>query len=194
MDFLRRLLVNVEQEVGRARDIVRGLLEFARVKEFTIIPTALKELVERTRKLLSSQVPAGISMEMDIPEDLIVPLDPQRMQQVLLNLYMNAIQAMKEATGKITTRAWTDPEREKVYISVEDTGCGIPPENLSKIFDPFFTTKEVGSGTGLGLSICYGIVAQHHGFITVVSHVGEGTRFTMTLPLKAPAGREGDNA
>lgn len=194
-DFLRRLLVNVEQEVARARDIVRGLLEFARVKEFTIVPTPLKHVVERTTKLISSQVPAGISMETDIPEDLVVPLDSQRMQQVLLNLYMNAIQAIKDGTGKITTRAWTDPAKEKVYISVEDTGCGIAPENLGRIFDPFFTTKEVGSGTGLGLSICYGIVEQHRGSITVVSHVGEGTRFTLTLPLKSPAAvQEGEKA
>lgn len=162
-EFLRRLLLNVEQEVSRARDIVRGLLEFARVKQFTIVPTPLKQLVERTTKLISSQVPAGISMETEIPEDLVVPLDSQRMQQVLLNLYMNAIHAIKDGTGKITTRAWVDPQREKVFISVEDTGCGIAPENLSKIFDPFFTTKEVGSGTGLGLSICYGIVEQHRG-------------------------------
>ncbi|ROR03245.1 sensor histidine kinase [Desulfosoma caldarium] len=194
-DFLRRLLVNVEQEVTRARDIVRGLLEFARVKEFTIAPTPLKHLVERTFRLISSQVPSGISMEADIPEDLVVPLDSQRMQQVLLNLYMNAIQAIKDGTGKITTRAWTDPAREKVFISVEDTGGGIAPENLSRIFDPFFTTKEVGSGTGLGLSICYGIVEQHRGTITVVSHEGEGTRFTLTLPLKSPvAVQDGEKA
>lgn len=186
-DFLRKLLVNVEQEVARARDIVRGLLEFARVKEFTIVPTGLKNLVDRTTKLISSQVPSGIGMETDIPTDLIVPLDPQRMQQVFLNLYMNAIQAMKDGQGKITTRAWTDPEKEKVFISVEDTGCGIDSENLGKIFDPFFTTKEVGAGTGLGLSVCYGIVEQHRGSITVVSHVGEGTRFTISLPLKASA-------
>ncbi|MGQ9485308.1 MAG: sensor histidine kinase [Desulfosoma sp.] len=185
-EFLRRLLLNVEQEVSRARDIVRGLLEFARVKQFTIVPTPLKQLVERTIKLISSQVPAGISMETEIPDDLVVPLDSQRMQQVLLNLYMNGIDAIKDGTGKITTRAWVDPQREKVFISVEDTGCGIAPENLSKIFDPFFTTKEVGSGTGLGLSICYGIVEQHRGLITVVSHVGEGTCFTIALPLKSP--------
>jgi signal transduction histidine kinase len=194
VDFLNKLLVNVEQEVARARDIVKGLLEFARVKEFTIVPTVLRSLVERTTKLLSSQVPAGIQMEIDIPEDLIVPLDPQRMQQVFLNLYMNAVQAMKDGTGRITTKAWADPHNEKVYIVVEDTGCGIDPEDLGKIFDPFFTTKEVGVGTGLGLSICYGIIEQHHGSIMVVSHVGEGTRFTITLPLKAPGVEEGRSA
>ncbi len=115
LDFLHKLLVNVEQEVARARDIVKGLLEFARVKEFNIVPTGLRSLVERTAKLLSSQVPSGIEMEIDIPEDLIVPLDPQRMQQVFLNLYMNAVQAIKDGTGRITTKAWTDPHNEKVF-------------------------------------------------------------------------------
>ncbi len=97
---------------------------------------------------------------------------------------------MKDGTGRITTKAWTDPHNEKVFITVEDTGCGIDPEDLGKIFDPFFTTKEVGMGTGLGLSICYGIIEQHHGSIMAVSHVGEGTRFTITLPLKAPGVEE----
>jgi signal transduction histidine kinase len=73
-------------------------------------------------------------------------------------------------------------------VVVEDTGCGIPEENLGKVFDPFFTTKEVGAGTGLGLSIAYGIVQQHMGSIAVESRVGEGTRFTIRLPLKAPEG------
>jgi signal transduction histidine kinase len=187
-EFLRRMLTNVEQEVARARDIVKGLLEFSRAKEFSIAPVALTEVVERTVRLISSQVPPGIELVRQVPEDLVIPMDTQRMQQVFLNLFMNAIHAIKEPPGEIRIRAWEDPGSNQATVVVEDTGCGIPEENLGKVFDPFFTTKEVGAGTGLGLSIAYGIVQQHMGSIAVESRVGEGTRFTIRLPLKAPEG------
>jgi signal transduction histidine kinase len=182
------MLTNVEQEVARARDIVKGLLEFSRAKEFSIAPVALTEVVERTVRLISSQVPPGIELVRQVPEDLVIPMDTQRMQQVFLNLFMNAIHAIKEPPGEIRIRAWEDPGSNQATVVVEDTGCGIPEENLGKVFDPFFTTKEVGAGTGLGLSIAYGIVQQHMGSIAVESRVGEGTRFTIRLPLKAPEG------
>jgi len=134
--------------------------------------------------LVASQLPGGIEIHIDIPDDLIIPLDTQRMQQVFLNLFLNAIQAIPVPPGEIRVVARTDPDKNEAIIQVEDTGVGIDAEHLSRIFDPFFTTKEVGSGTGLGLSIVHGIIEQHNGSISVESKKGEGTRFTIRLPMK----------
>jgi signal transduction histidine kinase len=103
------------------------------------------------------------------------------LNQVFLNLITNAAQAI-EKFGKITIT--TQLENDKAVIKVADTGVGIPEQNLRKIFEPFFTTKPVGQGTGLGLSIVYKIIEQHNGTIDVKSKVGEGTEFTITLPVK----------
>lgn len=183
-EFFRRLLSNMEQEVNRARDIVKGLLEFSRAREFSPQPTPLAQVVSRSVKLISSQVPPGISIVQEVPEDLILTLDAQHLQEVFLNLLMNAIQAIEEPPGEIRIAARLDPEGKQAVIVVEDNGCGIPPELLDRIFDPFFTTKEVGLGTGLGLSIVYGIIEKHQGSISVESRVGEGTRFTIRLPWR----------
>jgi signal transduction histidine kinase len=109
-------------------------------------------------------------------------MDPQRMQEVLLNLLMNAIQAIRETPGEICIAAAADPAHHEAVITIEDTGVGIPKEELDRVFDPFYTTKEVGVGTGLGLSIVYGIIEKHHGRIAVESKEGEGTRFTIRMP------------
>ncbi|GLI32960.1 sensor histidine kinase [Desulforhabdus amnigena] len=186
-DFARRMLNNVEGEVHRARDIVRGLLEFSRAKEFSLAPASLSQVVERSVRLISSQVPPGIEVLTEIPEGLTLNLDFQQMQQVFLNLTMNAIQAIKNPPGRILIRAEineSDGEKEAL-IQVKDSGIGIPAENISHVFDPFFTTKEVGKGTGLGLSVVYGIVQKHQGTISVESREGEGTCFTIRLPLPA---------
>jgi two-component system NtrC family sensor kinase len=107
---------------------------------------------------------------------------PQQLNQVFMNLLVNAAHAI-EKEGEITVRSWT--EGDAVLVSVSDTGCGIPRENLSRIFEPFFTTKEVGKGTGLGLSITYDIVKKHSGAITVKSEEGKGTTFTVRIPVAA---------
>ena len=183
-EFLRNMLLNMEKEIARARDIVKGLLEFSRTKEFIIAPANLKTLVMNVCKLVESQLPGGIEIRVDIPDDLIVPMDSQRMQQVFLNLFLNSIQAIPEPPGEIRVTAYKDSSKEEVIIKVEDTGIGMDKETLSHIFDPFFTTKEVGAGTGLGLSIVHGIIEQHNGTISVESKKNEGTRFTITLPLR----------
>ncbi len=188
-EFLRKMLGNIEQEVHRARDIVKGLLEFSRARDFAIHDVPLSQVVKRAIKLISSQVPPGIEIIDEVPEDLIVHIDPQRMQEVFLNLFMNAIQAITAPPGQIRIGARVDDARENALITIEDTGQGIPKEALDQIFDPFFTLKEEGLGTGLGLSIVYGIVEKHRGSIAVESTVGEGTRFTIRIPLQ-PAGRE----
>src|SRR5574340_541075 len=144
VELLRKMLTNVEQEVYRARDIVKGLLEFSRVRDFALKTVPLEEVVTRSVRLMSSQVPPGIDVVTEVPGDLVLELDPQRMQEVFLNLLMNAIQAIKDPPGEIKIAARADVPHREVMGTVEDTGAGIPKEELDRIFDPFFTTKEVG--------------------------------------------------
>ena len=184
LTLFKKMLTNIEQEVDRARDIVKGLLEFSRSREFTLKPTLLKTVVDRSIRLISSQVPAGIDIVEDVPEDLMLHLDAQRMQEAFLNLFMNSVQAIETLPGQIKVEARLDKEIRRVVIMVTDTGKGISKTDLGRIFDPFFTTKEVGAGTGLGLSIVYGIIEKHQGTITVESTEGEGTRFIIRLPCK----------
>jgi len=117
----------------------------------------------------------------DIP---VILCHPQQLSQVFINLLANAGQAI-EGHGSITIGTWC--EDDWVFVSVADTGTGIPEEILKNIFDPFFTTKDVGKGTGLGLSISYDIIRKHGGEIKVVSTVGQGTTFTIRLPLTGSA-------
>ena len=190
-DFITKMLNNIEGETIRARDIVKGLLEFSRHQQFSLRKAPLAEVVERSLSLVSSQVPAGIRLSADIPPDLILRLDPQRMQEALLNLLLNAIQSIEQPPG--TVRLYMEPtfNPDRVVLAVEDTGKGIPESELNRIFDPFFTTKAVGNGTGLGLFIVYGIVKKHGGRITVTSSPGKGATFRMELPLPSAApGRE----
>lgn len=182
-ELLHKMLTNIEQEVHRARDIVRGLLEFSRIKEFCLVPTPLSDVVDRSVSLISSQVPPGVEIVKDIPGGLSLNLDAQRMQQVFLNLIENAVHGIEQPPGQIRIKAGVNPDRTTIFIAVEDTGKGIPENLLGRIFDPFFSTKEVGAGTGLGLSIVYGIVQKHGGSISVESKPGEGTRFTINLPM-----------
>jgi signal transduction histidine kinase len=187
-EFTRKLLANCGQEILRAQEIVKGLLEFSRQRDFALRSVALREVVERAVRLVSSQVPPGIEITTDIPPELILELDSQRIQEVFLNLLMNAIQAIECTPGRIRIHA-RDVEdavgRPQVEIVVADSGKGIAPQDVGHIFDPFFTTKQVGAGTGLGLSIVYGIIEKHCGRIMVESRPGEGTHFIIRLPASA---------
>ncbi|HBD06774.1 MAG TPA: histidine kinase, partial [Syntrophobacteraceae bacterium] len=138
--FSQKMLSNIEQEVHRARDIVRGLLEFSRVKEFALIPTSLHDVVERTVRLVSSQVPPGIELIREIPKDLVLFMDAQRIQQVFLNMIMNAVQAIDSPPGAIRITARLDEENQQAVVTIEDSGSGIEEKDLARIFDPFFTT------------------------------------------------------
>ncbi len=189
-DLLRKMLGNIEQEVHRARDIVKGLLEFSRARDFAIQSVPLSQVVKRAIKLISSQVPPNIEIIDAVPADLVLQIDPQRLQEVFLNLLMNAMQAITEPPGQVRIAARVDEEHQVALITVTDTGQGIPPEALDRVFDPFFSLKEEGLGTGLGLSIVYGIVEKHRGTIAVESTVGEGTRFLIQIPY-LPAGQDG---
>ena len=181
--FVAQMLDNIHHEVLRSRDIVKGLLEFSRENEFTMKPTRLADLVERCVGLVSAQLPADVDIARRVPDDLCVPLDPQRMQEVFLNLFLNAAQAIGEHPGTITVSAEADRESGQAVIRVEDTGPGIDPEHLGRVFDPFFTLKDVGKGTGLGLSVVFGIVKKHGGTIIAESEPGQGASFVIRLPL-----------
>ena len=118
------------------------------------------------------------------PELPNIMADYFQMQQVFLNIIMNAEQSMLEAHGKGTLKITSEKVNDMVKLSFSDDGLGVAPQNIKRIFDPFFTTKEVGSGTGLGLSICYGIVTSHGGIIHVRSEIGEGATFVIELPIR----------
>lgn len=180
-ELMQKMLRNIEQETYRARDVVQGLLEFSRAKEFSLREGNLRQIVNRTVKLVKSQVPAQIEIVIEIPDNLDLPIDSQRIQEVLINMIINASHAI-HGVGRITVSGWLDEEHDEVVVEISDTGEGIPDEIKDRLFDPFYTTKEEGKGTGLGLSIAYGIVEKHRGRITVSSTVGEGATFRIHLP------------
>ncbi|WP_449242973.1 ATP-binding protein [Desulfovibrio sp.] len=191
-EFTRELLDNIYHEVLRSRDIVKGLLEFSRVTDFSLKPVSLDAVVERSMRLVASQLPSGLEISRDIPPELMAPMDAQRMQEVFLNLFINATQAIPDLPGRITVQAEADAAANQAVIRVTDTGTGIAPENLGRIFDPFYTLKEVGKGTGLGLSIVFGIIKKHGGTI-VAENRQDGRRgavFTIRLPLERPEREE----
>lgn len=181
--FGMKMLDNIENETARARDIVRGLLEFARHTELSVRIVPLRDVVNKAVQLVSSQVPPGVTVNVDVQGDIELELDPQRMGEVLLNLILNAIQAIETLPGEISLYMGKEPPERMVTLVVEDTGKGIAENDLPHIFDPFFTRKEVGKGTGLGLSVAYGIIEEFKGRIRAESEVGVGTRFLIDLPL-----------
>ncbi|HEX9017142.1 MAG TPA: ATP-binding protein, partial [Chloroflexota bacterium] len=180
-----RMLRQLYTQVERAGSTVRNLLDFTRKETPAFTTVTVQDVIGSTLRLVSNELKLGqVESYLELPPDLPkVSGNPRNLQQVFLNLFLNAIQAMPDG-GKLTVRA-TVQEDQLLRVDVSDTGVGIPPENLGKVFDPFFTTKEPGQGTGLGLSVSYGIIEKHRGRITVSSKVGEGTTFSVFLPLKA---------
>jgi GAF domain-containing protein/nitrogen-specific signal transduction histidine kinase len=188
-------LAIIQQQVQRAASLIRQILDFSRRSVMEQSSLNLLPFLKEIEKLLIRTLPETIHVELHAPEsEYILSADPTRLQQVFMNLAVNARDAMPEGgtlrfdlalvqvtegdaplTADITPGNW-------IHIRVSDTGIGIPPEDQSHIFEPFFTTKPVGQGTGLGLAQVYGIVKQHDGFIDMRSQVGEGTQFNIYLP------------
>ncbi len=177
-----KMMKNIEQETLRARDIVRCLLDFARYQEYAPAKSNLKAVLERALKLAGSRIPANITVHYKIPGDFEIPVDFQRMQEVFINLIINAVQAMEPDSGQI--RIIAGNSGNNIFISVRDSGRGMDAEVMERIFDPFFTTKEVGQGTGLGLSVAYGIIEQAKGEITVSSTPDSGAEFLIIFPVE----------
>lgn len=180
----------IKRAADRANNVIIELLSFARVSDLKAEPTSLPELIQGAFVIIQNTAKfKGIQLEHNLKDqNIIVMGDKILLEQVFFNLLMNAIDSM-ERGGKVTVTALTrrayspQGETDEAVIEVKDTGCGIPPDVLPRIFEPFFTTKEQGKGTGLGLSTVYTLLKRHHGTISVNSIVGEGTTFTVTLPL-----------
>ena len=161
--------------------LIHNLLDFARQSPPALREVNANDVLERALDLAAfSAEPKGVQIEKELSSSLPpVMADFGQLQQVYINLIMNALQAMPEG-GKLTLRTSADDNQLK--IEVQDTGQGISKENMRKLFTPFFTTKEKGKGVGLGLAVAYGIIQRHHGRMEVQSKEGEGTTFTIYLP------------
>jgi signal transduction histidine kinase len=176
------ILQDIMSQTERASTIVRNLLDFSRARASEMEPLFIDYVIHKTTDLIANELRIHkIALHKQI-EDMLprVNGDLRKLQQVFLNLIINAEQAIGEY-GRIEIAARRTDDGY-VQVDVSDTGPGIPPEHLDQIFDPFFTTKEAGKGTGLGLAIVYGIVEKHGGYIEVSSKVGEGTTFSVFLP------------
>lgn len=190
---LARDLKEIADQALRCKEIVRGLLEFARRKGDEPARVDVNKILEKALSLLSRQAMfLNIILQKDLQPGLpSISGDPDQLGQVFTNLIVNAIDAM-DGKGILGVRSWVEGTPPYVHVEISDTGQGIAEEHLSRSFDPFFTTKEVGKGTGLGLSIAYGIVKRQGGDIQVRSRVGEGTTFHLRFPLEPPAGPVGE--
>jgi two-component system, NtrC family, sensor kinase len=181
-DPATKVLEKIERQTFRAAKIVNGLLNLARPAQVDSGPVDVNSVINDVLSLLEHQLRTGsiqVRKELATVGPVVLGIE-YKLQQVFLNLFLNARDAMPRGGWlSIVTRSGSG----QASVEVADTGSGIPTDHLSRIYDPFFTTKEIGKGTGLGLSITYGIVQEHGGTITCDSSVGQGTRFTLTLPL-----------
>ena len=179
---LKEGLEIIINETLRCKTIIQDLLEFSREKEPEKTLANINRIIEKTLGMLENEfrlhhinIKKFLSREM---QDNLV--DVNQMHQVFVNLLLNAVEATQE-NGEINIRSQIDQVRKRVRVEIADSGCGIPPEHISKVFEPFFTTKA--KGTGLGLAVTYRIIRNHQGDIQVSSQLGEGTRFTIEIPL-----------
>jgi two-component system NtrC family sensor kinase len=188
-DPQRRSVEKIANQATRCTVIIRGLLDFSRPRKPMEKSTDLDAAIDECLALVEDrQLFHNIVVVRDYQPDLPqTVMDPAQMQQVFMNLIINAAEAMY-GTGQLTVTTRLDAARGVIQAGFRDTGHGISPGDLGRIFDPFFTTKEVGHGTGLGLAISFGIVREHGGTITVESTEGEGTAFTIELPLRISVG------
>jgi signal transduction histidine kinase len=180
-----RMLDKISRQTFRASEIVNSLLNFSRTTSSELGEVQLNKVIQETLSLLEHQMKkAGVEVRMTLePELEPVRGNPGKLQQVFLNLFLNARDAMEQTGARggvleVVSRRGTNG----VEVDVIDTGTGIAPEHLSRIYDPFFTTKGAKKGTGLGLSVTYGIIQEHGGAIEALSRPGEGTCFHLEFP------------
>jgi len=176
----------IQAAVKRASELVRGLLAFSRKEALQLKSFEFNDLLSKMTGFLSRVLGSDVKIELElVPEGTRVVADPSQWEQVILNLAINARDAMA-GTGTLHIKTWV--EGPQIVLSVRDSGDGIPADVQARIFEPFFTTKQAKGGTGLGLSVVYGIVKNHQGTIRVESPpagAGHGTEFTIGLPLAA---------
>lgn len=182
VEFTGKSLVNINNHIERIAKIVRSLGDFARISSAEKISSSISEILDRTLNLVKYDKRfKDIQVTTDIGDLPMIKVNPDQIQQVFLNLMLNALDAMPDG-GRLNISMKKTGSFIEIIFS--DTGVGMDESVLSRIFDPFFTTKPLGRGTGLGLSICYGIVREHDGTISVRSKKGEGTTFTIRLPIE----------
>jgi two-component system, NtrC family, sensor kinase len=181
-----KLLEKIAKQTFRASEIVNSLLNFSRTSPTEFVDVDLNRVIRETLNLIEHQLQkVAVEVKLNLDASLTaVKGNAGKLQQVFLNLFLNARDAM-QAGGVLAVRTWSGEGVAR--IDVADSGEGIPQENLDRIYDPFFTTKGARKGTGLGLSVTYGIVREHGGSIEVESQHGMGTRFHVELPLSKPA-------
>jgi signal transduction histidine kinase len=182
------LLEKIERQTFRAAKIVNSLLNLARPSSNDAGPIEVTGVIGDVLSLLEHQFKMSrIQVRRELATGIVVRGVEYKLQQVFLNLLLNARDAMPKG-GWVTVSARADGDR--AVVEVADTGVGIPSEHIGRIYDPFFTTKAAGHGTGLGLSVTYGIVQEHGGTLTCESEMGQGSRFRLSLPLadRQPAG------
>jgi two-component system, sporulation sensor kinase E len=178
---VKKGLQTIVAQVERITRVMNQLLAFARRKPPERGPLDLKDIVEDSLELFRERLAkSGVTVELALGDHCpAAQADADQMSQVIINLIMNALHAMENGG---TLQVGLEPERDRIKLTVADTGHGIPKDVLPKIFEPFYTTKEFGKGTGLGLTVVKGIIEEHQGTITVESEEGKGTRFTVLLP------------
>jgi two-component system NtrC family sensor kinase len=187
-DASRENLQVVIRQTERCRDIVKGLLQFSRHSKVNPELANLNKILRDTLSLVTKQAQfLNVNVEINCAPQLPpVMADKSELEQVFVNILINAVHAMKER-GTITITTRQNAPDNSVEVLISDTGCGVPPDKIGQLFHPFFTTKESGHGTGLGLSIAYGIITSHHGSISVESEVGKGCTFKIRLPIASAA-------
>ena len=183
-DFIQEdiedLITESKDGIDRIALIVRNLKGFSRAEDDTLNSTDLQESIEASLSIAWNEIKYKAKVEKNYQELPPIQCLPQQLSQVFVNLLVNAAQAIEDQ-GVITVN--THQEKDWAVVEISDSGNGISPENLERIFEAFYTTKDVGKGTGLGLSICHDIVQKHQGTISVASTIGEGTCFTIKLPM-----------
>jgi signal transduction histidine kinase len=188
-DDLQNLVKETQEGVGRVKAIIQDLKDYARTNVAAhYVASDIEVGLKSTLNIARLQLKNRADVRLQLGRLPLVECAPSQIDQVFLNLIVNAAQAMPEGKmGLIDIR--TDYDDQHVWVEVQDNGPGMAPDVLKKIFDPFFTTKDPGTGTGLGLSVSQNIIQQHGGTLTVDSKVGVGTTFKITLPIKRPAAK-----
>lgn len=184
------IIAECQDGLFRIEDIVKSLKNFARQDTRESISFNVNDCIENTLKLVNNEIKYTVTVEKHLQPLPLVCGQPGSISQVVLNLIVNAAQAI-ETTGTIKINTYTDTQ--SVYVEITDDGPGIPPEIQNRIFDPFFTTKNVGVGTGLGLSVSHGIIDQHRGEISFSSELNKGTTFQIRLPCATGLPDEDDD-
>jgi signal transduction histidine kinase len=183
------LMGESKEGLSRVRKIVQDLKDFSRVDTHQgWVWASLHQGIDSTLNIVANEIKYRADVRREYGTLPDIECLPSELNQVFLNLLVNAAHAIGPERGLIVVRSGC--AGDKVWVEVEDNGSGIAPEHLARVFDPFFTTKPVGRGTGLGLSLAYGIVQKHHGRIDVRSELGRGSCFRVTLPVRRP-GSEG---